>query len=138
MIGPLVVDELPIAIRAYVTPTWTALPDTNAPPLKPRKGTPLGASSWTFIFDTETTSDAGQSLRFGTYQLRQSGELFEAGIFYDPDGLKPGEVGVLRRHADAHRLKLRTRDEFVDDVFFALTGHASEEAAAEADGKSKK
>ena len=117
-ISPLA-DELPIAIRAYVTPTWTALPDTDAPPRKPRKGTPLGASGWTLIFDTETTSDAGQSLRFGTYQLRQSGELFEAGIFYDPDGLEPGEVGVLRRHADAYGQKLRTRDEFADEVFFA-------------------
>lgn len=119
MTGSLLADELPIAIRAYVTPTWTALPDKDAPPRKPRKSILLGASGWTLIFDTETTSDAGQSLRFGTYQLRRSGELIEAGIFYDPEGLESGEVGVLRCHADAHGLKLRTRDEFVDEVFFA-------------------
>ncbi len=116
---PPVTDELPIALRAYAVPTFHTLADPNASKAKPPKSTPAPASEWTLIFDTETTSDAAQSLRFGTYQLRRGAALDEAGIFYDPDGVTPGELATIERYAAAHGLTLRTRTGFVDDVFYA-------------------
>ena len=35
------------------------------------------------IFDTETTTDESQRLRFGTFQLWQKGRCREKGLFYD-------------------------------------------------------
>ena len=116
---PPVTDELQIAIRAYVTQTWRVLPDADDTKPKVRRKSDVPASPWTLIFDTETTSDAAQSLRFGTYQLRNAWELIEAGIFYDPDGVTAGEIALLECHANAHGLLLRTRDEFADEVFYA-------------------
>lgn len=122
MIGPYippVTDELPIALRAYVAPTFTKVPNgDDRPPKRPAKAK-AAAAPYTLIFDTETTTDAAQSLRFGTYQFREGGKLDEAGIFYDPDGVTADELATLQAYADAEMLTLRTRDEFVDDVFFA-------------------
>ena len=117
--APPVTDELPIAIRAYVTPTWRVLPEVHATKPSRRRSSIVPASPWTLIFDTETTTDAAQSLRFGTYQSRHFGELIESGIFYDPDGVNANEIAVLQSHANSHGLMLRTRDEFADELFYA-------------------
>lgn len=114
---PPVTDELPIAIRAYAVPTYRTLPDATKAKSKRKSIAP--ASPWALVFDTETTTDVSQALRFATYQLRHHGELVEAGIIYDPDGVNETELGVLRGHADANGLALRTRNEFVDEIFFA-------------------
>lgn len=115
---PAITDELPVAIRAYATPTWRAPPDGDgSKPKRPRKGL-LPASKWSLTFDCETTTDAGQALRFGTYQLRKAGELRERGIFYDPDGVTDDELEIMVAFADHEQLSLRDRDSFVDEIFF--------------------
>ena len=114
---PPITDRLPIALRAYTSPTFTLPSDSNEPARKKPK-LPLPASNFTLIFDTETTTDPGQALRFGTYQFRNAGELDEAGIFYDPEGVSPTELEILAEHAASHFLVLRTRAEFVDEVLF--------------------
>uniref|UniRef100_UPI0025F68A83 hypothetical protein n=1 Tax=Novosphingobium sp. TaxID=1874826 RepID=UPI0025F68A83 len=116
--APPITDDLSIAIRAYVAPTWRDLKDTGEAKPKSKRKSPLPASPWSLAFDTETTTDAAQALRFGTYQLRKAGEIRDAGIFYDPDGVSTDEIGVLQTHADTHGLSLRTREGFIDDVFF--------------------
>ena len=117
---PPVTDELPVALRAYAAPTFRVLPDKNAaPPKAPRKSSVTPSSGRVLIFDTETTSDAAQSLRFGTYQYRSGDVLDETGIFYEPDGVTPDELVTLQAYADANSLILRTREGFVDDVFFS-------------------
>lgn len=101
----------PVAVRA-----WT----TQETERRTRRGgvwVDPGPSSWSLTFDTETTTDAGQSLRVGGYQLRQRDRLREEGIFYEPVGLSPTELEVVRAYCDHEGLALRTRDEFVDDVF---------------------
>lgn len=116
---PPVTDELPIALRAYAAPTFRVLPDKyTSPPKAPRKSSVMPSSGRVLIFDTETTSDAAQSLRFGTYQYRSGDVLDESGIFYDPDGVTPDELITMRVYADTNGLMLRTREEFVDEVFF--------------------
>lgn len=118
--NPPVTDELPVAIRAYAAQTFSALPDAeDAKPKTRRKAITAPASGRVLIFDTETTSDAAQSLRFGTYQYRQGDVLDESGIFYDPEGITANELAILRAYADANALTLRTREAFVDEVLFA-------------------
>lgn len=116
---PPITDHLPLAIRAYAAPQVVA--ETEHPKLKgKRRASRAGASDWQVVFDTETTTDAGQALRFGTYQVRHAGALKEAGIFYAPDGVTPAELDAIRCHADANGLQLLTRDEFADQIFFAI------------------
>lgn len=114
---PPISDHLPVALRAFVGPKFRTLSD--APPTK-RRRSKLAASPWAVIIDTETTTDAGQALRFGTYQVRNAGSLYEAGMFYDPDGVSEAELETLRSCASANGLRLLTRDEFADQIFFAI------------------
>jgi hypothetical protein len=107
-------DPLPIMVRGFAPPPPSVPKDAK------KKQKPAPPSEWTLVFDCETKVDAGQNLRFGTYQIRKGSELMEAGIFYDPDALAPLELELLRRVADEHGVKLRPRDEFVDDVFYGV------------------
>lgn len=116
MTRPPITDHLPIALRAFATPQFREIVD----PKPKRKASKVRASEWALVFDTETTTDAGQSLRFGTYQVRKAGELREAGIFYDPDGVANAELDALRKYANAHNLQLLSRDEFADQVFYRI------------------
>ena len=85
--------------------------------------------SWTsgisVTFDTETTVDPSQRLRFGAYQIRDRGKLLERGVFHAED-MPPGDLEVLRstfaeeEPTDAgERMQVRTRADFVEHVLFA-------------------
>lgn len=120
LINPDVTDELAVALRAYAVPTFKVLPDKDdVKPKTPRKASVTPSSGRVLIFDTETGTDAAQSLRFGTYQYRSRDTLEESGAFYDPEGVTFDDLATLRAYADANGLMLRTREEFVDEVFFA-------------------
>src|SRR4051794_5904889 len=98
--SPEITDRLPIALRAFAGPKFVELkePQTSAPK---RKRSEVPASPWTLVFDTETRTDAGQALRFGTYQVRRAGELHGSGIFYQPTTVSAAELEVLRSYARA-------------------------------------
>ncbi len=81
---------------------------------------PLGPSEYALIFDTETTTDAAQNLRFGTYQERRDGDLIESGIFFEPDSLTAAEQALLRAYASSRGMKALTRAQFVEDVFYGF------------------
>jgi hypothetical protein len=119
MTNPAVMDHLPIALRAYAGPQFSEVrqPVKSKPK---RKASKVPASPWAVIFDTETTTDAGQAMRFGTYQVRKACELHEAGIFFDPEGVTPDELELLRAYVAAHGLELLTRDQFADQVFYRI------------------
>ena len=55
-----------------------------------------------FVFDTETTVDAGQVLRVGSFRIVRRGELLQEGLFYER--LTPDEVDLLEQYADDHEL----------------------------------
>jgi hypothetical protein len=127
------IDRLVIALRAYVRkapkkpkngskPSRTTLPRAvNWRDLAPR----TAPSDWVLIFDCETRTTPDQRLRFGGYQLRYKGQVSELGAFYEPDVLSEDELAILRQviddetsNSDGERICLRTRAEFVDDVFY--------------------
>ncbi len=108
-------DPLRIAVRGYV-----ATGDTMKPPGQLAADEP---SPWIVIFDTETSTDAAQILRFGTYQVRhldRDGSVEETGLFYDPESLSAEETALLLRYAAERGLKPCTRGEFVENVFFGI------------------
>lgn len=104
-------NELDIAVRAYTQKTKQK-PRRDPPDHKP--------SPWFLVFDTETTTDAAQSLRVGGYQIRKGDKLHEQGLFYEPATLQPGELEVLQAYAAEHSLKLKNRWQFVHDVFYRV------------------
>lgn len=116
---PPVTNHLPVAIRAFAGRRFVEVCESQSRKPK-RKASVTAASPWTLVFDTETMTDAGQSLRFGTYQVRQNGELHCAGIFYAPDGVTSDELLRLESYAETHNLDLLTRDEFADQIFYKI------------------
>src|ERR1700722_6584068 len=127
------VDRLVIGLRALVrraakkakvgsNPAKATMPrlvdwEQSAPRVMP--------SEWVLVFDCETRTTPDQRLRFGAYQLRYKGQVWERGAFYEPDVLAPEELSVLRQcladeefASEGERVCLRTRAEFVEEVFF--------------------
>ena len=80
----------------------------------------FGPSDWTLIFDCETSTDDAQRLRFGAYQVRKGHRLHEQGLFYEPGALTQDEVDLLARWATANDMRLLTRADFVEEVFFPI------------------
>ena len=79
------VDRLVIELRAYVE---TAARRGQRPD---RRWT----SGITVTFDTETTTDPAQRLRFGAYQVRHGNGLVERGVFH-ADDMPAADLAVLR------------------------------------------
>lgn len=115
-------QHLDIAVRAYVRKTETPLSagKPNSLQKKSARRKSPEPSEWVLVFDTETTTDASQKLRFGTYQVRKGEELFESGLFYDPDTLSTTELNTLREYAETHHLVLLAESEFIENVFYRV------------------
>src|SRR5262245_1015373 len=101
--------NIPIAVRAYAKSAGEMTVSTGK-----HKRTKIGFSDWTLVFDTETLTDATQSLRFGCYQLRKMGELMESGLFYDPSNLSKAETKIISQHAEKNDFELMTVNEFAE------------------------
>src|SRR5258706_7422801 len=115
---PPLPDTLDIAVRAYAE-------HANQRRIKGSKWTPGPPSLWTLVFDTETTTDESQRLRFGTYQIRKGNDPdpAERGIFYVPDdqkALTSSDIDTIKKYAREHKLKLRPVRDFVDNVFYEV------------------
>ena len=104
-------ELLEIALRAYV-PTGRQVNQW--------RGNDIGPSDWTLIFDTETTTDAAQALKFGVYQVRKGQDLWEAGYFVNPEILTDREMSVIQSYAAQHNYRYMTVAEFVEYVFFGI------------------
>lgn len=104
-------DKLPIVVRAYTERVGKRARGTGRKNDQP--------SPWTLVFDTETTTDAAQCLRFGAYQVLEGDELIEAGLFFGPS-LPDAEVETLRGFAQGRGLACRSLTEFADKVFLRI------------------
>jgi hypothetical protein len=110
--GTVPTERRSILLRGYV--------ETELPPARKPDWWTQPPSRFVLFFDTETTDDAAQRLRFGCYQLLEQGLPRQRGIFYDPDALKPGELSELRRVAALRHQRLMTASEFIDRVFYPV------------------
>lgn len=115
-------ERMTIALRA-LTQLEPVVGEFEPPTGRQRKQ--RKPSEWILVFDTETTakSNAGQSLRFGAYQVRKGIQLMERGLFYEPEALTFFEQAALESYAKAHALKLLTREQFVEGPFFDVAFH---------------
>lgn len=100
----------PIYLRAY----------TEKPGMKPvaQKSGSIridAPSPVTLIFDTETTTDAAQTLRFGVCQIRRCGELKRTVLFYSEE-LSDIECETLRNYAQLRGHVCQTVEAFRKDV----------------------
>jgi hypothetical protein len=110
------IDRLVIQLRAYV----------KSP--QRRRGTSRQRPVWTsglcIIFDTETTTDPSQRLRFGAYQIRDHGSLIARGLFHADDAPVEDRADLeaafrtLRPTRDGEQLELISRADFVERVIF--------------------
>jgi len=136
------IDRLVIALRAYVTRApkkpKAGAKDKKYEKLSGRVGDwnkyppRVPPSDWVLVFDCETRTTPDQRLRFGAYQLRYKGQVWESGAFFEPEPqvLPPNELAILRQvmadeeaKSDGERVRLLTRTEFIDEVFYG-SGYA--------------
>ena len=92
----VVKDAVPKAERR---PDSSLIAYAEVPYEKHRSKAPI-TPEWLLVFDTETTSNEAQRLRFGVYQLLQKGRLRQHGLFYDD--VKPAELETLKAEAPKH------------------------------------
>lgn len=69
------------------------------------------------VFDTETTSDEYQNLKFGSFLIVENGREITRGILYS-ENLNDNEKGILLRYCKNKEIPTYTRKEFVENVFF--------------------
>jgi hypothetical protein len=99
-----------IAIRAY-----SEQPDEIPLGARPFRAS-VQPSGWSVIFDCETTIDATQALLVGFYQIRERNELFQEGIFFNPNTTTEDDRRLIDEYAAAHRLLVKTAAAFANDV----------------------
>ncbi len=112
-------QSMSIAVRSYIFKKDINNFNSNTTK-KLYKKRNISPSEWTIIFDTETTTDAAQQLRFGTYQVRKDKELIERGVFYDNQILKETEIETLKNYAEKQDLKVLTVEKFIEDIFYGV------------------
>jgi transcriptional regulator with XRE-family HTH domain len=106
-------QPLDIYLRAYVS-------STSAGGTSKRRKRQAGPSKFTLVFDTETTTDHAQRLRFGGFQLREGAEIHTAGIFYDPSALSEADQNLICAYAAENSLDCMSTASFADDVFYGM------------------
>ena len=78
--------SLPIAVRVY--------PQPKDAPAKTRSRKSWQCPEAMLVFDTETRTDATQSMTFGSYRFIVAGRCLEEGLFYGDD-LPQSDLDVL-------------------------------------------
>jgi hypothetical protein len=72
-----------------------------------------------FVFDTETTNDEYQNLKFGSFAVYFNGILLKIGLFYNPKFISDKELRELKNYCKKNPIiKLYTLKEFVEKVFY--------------------
>jgi hypothetical protein len=69
------------------------------------------------VFDTETTIDQYQNLKFGSFKIYEYNKLQHQGIFYDSENIDGDELDTLKKFCAKHKVSLLKIREFVDTVF---------------------
>lgn len=107
-----------MAVRAYVPPEkkGEALSSSTFNPHDDAGHSPF--DSRILIFDTETTTDRFQNLKFGSFKIYEYGVLRHRGVFYHPEHVfNKKELLILADYCKEKSIKLMTVEEFIDNVF---------------------
>lgn len=107
-------DEI-IAVRAYTVPKKTVDDDDFTPFFN--KNLPFDRC---IVFDTETTTDHYQNLKFGYFEIFQYGILEYVGIFYDPKIVPTKEQTLLKQYCVKKDIRLYTLVEFRKIFFYEV------------------
>ncbi|MDP2926261.1 MAG: hypothetical protein Q8N99_07830 [Nanoarchaeota archaeon] len=70
------------------------------------------------IFDTETTSDEFQNLKFGSFIVVDNNVIQLRGIFYNPQNINSNEKNIIEGVAKIKEISLFTLNEFVNEIFY--------------------
>lgn len=108
------VFEAPIYTRAY-----TEKPGKLPLAGKPQSDTLDEPGPLTIIFDTETNTDAAQSLRFGVCQIRNKGTLNRTILFHAED-IPQSDLDTLARYASLRKLELMPVAKFRKSILVKL------------------
>jgi len=109
------IDRLVIQLRAYVA--------TSRRPGR-RASRRVWTSGLAIIFDTETTTNPSQRLRFGAFQIRHKGALIMRGLFHADDASPEDRADLeaafrtLKPTDDGEHLAFLSYAEFVERVIF--------------------
>ena len=113
-------SPLDVAVRVY--------PEVDGETRRPRVHPPWHRPSAMLVFDTETRTDATQSLLFGCFRLIVEGQCVREALFHARD-LSKAEITALKKYAGNHSanvaqhgrrtLDVLSLDEFLDDLFRA-------------------
>lgn len=106
--------EAPLYIRAY-----TEQPGKSPLARKPRAEALDEPSPLTLIFDTETTTDAAQSLRFGVCQIRK-GETLNRTVLFHADEISQSDLDALASYASIRQLELMSVEKFRKSIVLKL------------------
>ena len=113
--------KCPVAVRAYAVGK-----EASARPSR-SDTKPIGPSDLALVLDAETTFDAVQRLKFGSYQVRENKNLVQSGIFYEPASLTKTDIKVIKRFAEDAELRppylpvlALSRAQFVAKIFFPI------------------
>lgn len=98
-----------IGLRCYVDSGRKEKPTTDA--------IPTHNSNLVLVFDTETSTDQYQNLRFGSCGIWDNGIEKEFYLFYD-EAIKEKELAILKEYADKNNYQLKTKTDFIEQVFY--------------------
>ncbi|MCJ8306185.1 MAG: hypothetical protein HRU07_03945 [Nitrosopumilus sp.] len=95
-----------IAVRAYTVPKSMKKPQNNT------HFEPKTHFDRVIVWDTETTTDLYQNLKFGYFEILQQGILEHTGLFYDESFVSPRELDSLQSVSKSNLIQLYSIDEF--------------------------
>ena len=107
-------EELEVAVRGWTT---SPLRPESLSPWIHRRSHQVGPSDWVLVFDTETTTDHVQRLRYGGWRAYRAGLLQRQGLFFDPDAVTDEELDTLKQVSGDQGLELHEVIAWIEEVF---------------------
>lgn len=71
-----------------------------------------------FVFDTETTNDEYQNLKFGSFVVYSNDILEKRGIFYNPKCISRSESKILEPFCRRNNIPLYNVETFIAEIFY--------------------
>ncbi|MGI0014861.1 MAG: DNA polymerase, partial [Nitrososphaera sp.] len=111
--------NLDVYVRAYAKPKVDSHAQANVPEkLSTIKSMECTRPSRILVFDSETTNDERQALKFGYFEIIQNGQPVFCALFYNENMFRDKELSILTEYCNANQIPLMTRKQFNDEVFY--------------------